>query len=219
MGDTIHSISASIQKPWYKNDSASSAEPGTLCSSPTNRNLQLQTTAWPLMTTDDHWVVDSCDHPLSCTIDSKRCNAKCQAATFSQALIMALKQMRSRRTAKSVINCQGSLVDLDIFYAFFGLQDIAGYCRILQDYWAYYWASSLLYCYYSYPTHLAFLKCARADRHETIWSTWRELVEQQGSLGTLCPSKTSSWSLGFLSSNSGSENRTTVTWVVYDGWS
>ena len=55
MGDTIHSISASIQKPWYKNDSASSAEPGTLCSSPTNRNLQLQTTAWPLMTTDDHW--------------------------------------------------------------------------------------------------------------------------------------------------------------------
>jgi hypothetical protein len=46
---------------------------------------------------------------------------------------MALKQMRSRRTAKSVINCQGSLVDLDIFYAFFGLQDIAGYCRILQD--------------------------------------------------------------------------------------
>ena len=54
------------------------------------------------------------------------------------------------------------------------LQDIAGYCRILQDYWP----SSLLYWYYSYPTHLAFLKCARGDRHETIWSTWRELVSR-----------------------------------------
>ena len=177
MGDTIHSISASILFHGTKMIQVrvlSLERSVHLQPIETSNSKRHPDHWWPLMTTDDHWVVDSCDHPLSCTIDSKRCNAKCQAATFSQALIMALKQMRSRRTAKSVINCQGSLVDLDIFYAFFGSQDIAGYCRILQDYWP----SSLLYWYYSDPTHLAFLKCARGDRHETIWSTWRELVSR-----------------------------------------
>ena len=177
MGDTIHSISASILFHGTKMIQVrvlSLERSVHLQPIETSNSKRHPDHWWPLMTTDDHWwplgrwqlwsspLLHHWFKEVQCQMPS------CYLFTGADHGTEANEIASNSQICHQLSGIAGWPWHLLCFLW------ITGYCRILQDYWA----SSLLYWYYSYPTHLAFLKCARGDRHETIWSTWRELVSR-----------------------------------------